>query len=295
MTFLHMRFPGGRTKAVTLSYDDGVSQDLRLAELTARRGMKCTFNVNSGLVASAPGGGKLTYEELRTGILAKGHEIAVHGEYHLAPGTSRTLVGLRDALNCRLQLEENLGEIIRGMAYPNSGITRFTGGSDYAAVRRYLQDIGIVYARSLGADNNRFALPEDWYCWIPTAHHDNPNVLAWAREFAELRVNDLYLDARWPRLFYLWGHSYEFDRNDNWAHIEALCDLLGGRNDVWYATNVEIYDYVTAFRALIFSADGTLCRNPTLLELFFETDRGVTRVRPGETVKINAECGMRNS
>ena len=286
MTFLHMRFPEGKTKAVTLSYDDGVRQDLRLAALTAERGIRCTFNINSALVAKTPGGGKLTYEELRAEILGKGHEVAIHGEYHLAPGTSRTLVGLRDALNCRLQLEENLGGIIRGMAYPNCGVTRFSGGSDYETVRRYLQDLGIVYARSLGGDNNRFSLPEDWYCWIPTAHHNNPNALDWAREFVSLRVNDLYPDARHPRLFYLWGHSYEFDNDDNWDRIEAFCDLFSGKDDVWCATNMEIYSYVTAFRMLVFSADGRVCHNPTLLDLFFETDGGVKRVRPGETLRI---------
>jgi peptidoglycan/xylan/chitin deacetylase (PgdA/CDA1 family) len=285
MTFLHMRFPEGKTKAVTLSYDDGVKQDLRLAELTARRGIKCTFNINSAMIEKNSGGGRLTYEELRTEILGRGHEVAVHGERHLAPGTSRTLVGLRDALHCREQLEANLGLIIRGMAYPNSGVTRFTGGSDYETVRQYLQDLGIVYARSLGGDNNRFALPEDWYCWIPTAHHNNPNALDWAREFAALRVNDRYLDDRHPRLFYLWGHSYEFDRDDNWDRVEALCDILVS-GDVWCATNMEVYDYVTAFRSLVFSADGSLCYNPTLLDLFFETDGGVACVRPGETRRI---------
>ena len=49
MTFLHMRFPEGKTKAVTLSYDDGVTQDKRLAELFRSHGLKCTFNLNAGL------------------------------------------------------------------------------------------------------------------------------------------------------------------------------------------------------------------------------------------------------
>lgn len=286
MAFLHMRFPEGKPKAVTLSYDDGVIQDLRLAELTARRGLKCTFNINSGFVEKEPGGGKLTYEQLRGEILSKGHEVAVHGEYHLAPGSSRTLVGLRDALECRIQLERNLGLIIRGMAYPNCGVTRFTGGSDYETVRRYLQDIGIVYARSAIGDNNRFMLPDDWYCWLPTAHHNNPDVTAWAEEFVGLKMEDLYSDSRYARLFYLWGHSYEFDNNGNWDHMEKLCDILSGKDDVWYATNIEIYDYVTAFRSLVFSADGTVCYNPTLFKLFFITEKRLYSVAPGETCRI---------
>lgn len=286
MQYLQMRFPGGKTRAVTFSYDDGVSQDLRLAALTEKHGIRCTFNINSAFVAQEPGGGKMTYAQIKEEILARGHEAAIHGEYHLAPGSFSTLTGLRDALNCRLQLEENLGLIIRGMAYPNSGITRFTGGSDYETVRRYLQDIGVIYARSLGGDNNRFLLPDDWYCWIPTAHHENPHVLDWAREFAQMRVNEGYIDNRFPRLFYLWGHSYEFDRNDNWDRMENICEILSGKDDIWYATNIEICEYTQAFRALIFSADGTKVCNPTAREVCFETEKGLRTVRPGETVSV---------
>ena len=257
MDYLHMRFPGGKPKAVTFSYDDGVRQDLRLAAQTAARGIKCTFNINSALVPETPGEGRITYAEIREGLLGKGHEAAIHGARHLAPGTERTLVGLRDALDCRLQLEARLGGIIRGMAYPNSGIKRFTGGSDYETVRRYLQDIGVVYARTLGGDNNRFELPDDWYRWTPTAHHNNPHTLDWAREFAAFNPNEVYLDSRFPRLFYLWGHSYEFDRDNNWDRLDALCEILGGRDDVWYATNIAIYDYVTAFRALVDDINAT--------------------------------------
>ncbi len=283
--YLQMRFPGGKPKAVTFSYDDGVAQDLRLAEIAEQYGIKCTFNINSALVSETPGGDKTTWEQLKE-LIVRGHEAAVHGEYHLAPGSFSALTGLRDALNCRLQMERRLDMIVRGMAYPNSGITRFTGGTDYETVRRYLRDIGIAYARSLAGDNNAFMLPEDWYRWIPTAHHNNPHALDWAREFAGLRVENAYVDNRYPRLFYLWGHSYEFDRDGNWDRIEQLCEILGGREDVWYATNIEICDYVHAYRSLVFSADGTRVYNPTVTELCFETERGLCTVRPGETVSV---------
>ena len=281
----HMRFPGGKTKAVTLSYDDGVRQDLRLAALASEYGFKCTFNIISARVGD---GGHVTYDELKGNILGAGHEVAVHGEYHLAPGTHRTLVGLRDALNCRLSLEQNLGVIIRGMAYPNSGVTRFTGGSDYETVKRYLTDLGIVYSRTLAGDNDRFLLPEDWHCWMPTAHHNNPHTLDWAKAFADTEVNGLYSDSRYPRLFYLWGHSYEFDGNDNWDRIEEFFRILGGKDDIWYATNIEIYDYVTAFRSLVFSADGTRVYNPTLIDLYYETEKKLYRIPSGQTTAIEA-------
>lgn len=49
MNNIYMRFPGGRAKALTLSYDDGVQQDHRLISILNRHGLKCTFNINSGL------------------------------------------------------------------------------------------------------------------------------------------------------------------------------------------------------------------------------------------------------
>lgn len=42
-----MRYPGGKAKAVTFSYDDGVIQDRRLAELFDKYGLKGTFNFNN--------------------------------------------------------------------------------------------------------------------------------------------------------------------------------------------------------------------------------------------------------
>ena len=48
MANLIMRFPGGKPKALTLSYDDGVEQDVKLIEIAEKYGIKGTFNINSG-------------------------------------------------------------------------------------------------------------------------------------------------------------------------------------------------------------------------------------------------------
>ena len=45
-------FPGGKSRAFTLSYDDGVVQDRRLAEIFRERGLKCTFNIGSACLAT---------------------------------------------------------------------------------------------------------------------------------------------------------------------------------------------------------------------------------------------------
>ena len=43
-----MRFPGGRVKTVTLSYDDNVEADVKLVQIMKKYGLKGTFNINSG-------------------------------------------------------------------------------------------------------------------------------------------------------------------------------------------------------------------------------------------------------
>ena len=41
----------GVNKAITFSFDDAVTQDIRLIELLNKYNLKCTFNVNSELLS----------------------------------------------------------------------------------------------------------------------------------------------------------------------------------------------------------------------------------------------------
>ena len=173
MKYRFLRFPEGKTKAVTFSYDDGVNQDLRLAEIFDSYGVKGTFNINSARIAETPGQWTLTAAQIQENLLDKGHEVAVHGEWHKAPGIVRTIEGIQDVLNCRLGLEKMFGRIIRGMAYPDSGIRVMKNQNSYEIIKNYLQDLDILYSRTLGQDNDQYQLPVDWYSWMPTAHHKN--------------------------------------------------------------------------------------------------------------------------
>ncbi|MBQ9784470.1 MAG: polysaccharide deacetylase family protein [Clostridia bacterium] len=284
MRYRFLRFPEGKIKAVTLSYDDGVRADLRLAELCDRYGVKCTFNVNSERMNSG-GADSLRAEEICEHILSKGHEVAVHGKRHMAPGVALPVQGIADVLECRKELEQAFGRIVRGMAYPDSGVTKLHNGNDYGAIRSYLQSLGIAYSRTLGSDNNSFMLPTDWYNWTPTIKHTNKNLAQWTDEFLAIHEGTVRWSGKYPRLFYIWGHSYEFDNDQNWDLIEGFLSKISGQADVWYATNIEIYEYVTAYNSLITSADGATVYNPTLKEIWFWAD-GLYSIKPGETLVV---------
>ena len=286
MRYCFLRFPGGKPKAFTMSYDDGVRQDIRLAEICNKYGVKCTFNINAGMIAQAPGHRRLCADEIREHLQGAGHEIAVHGFNHRAPGAQRPINAIQDLLNDRLALEAEFGGIIRGMAYPDSGITKIHTGTSYETIRQILKDLGIVYSRSLAGDNDRFLLPEDWYNLIPTAHHNNPQVLEFAEKFVAFDYEKLYSASRFPRLFYLWGHSYEFDNNDNWDRIETILQIISGKEDTWYPTNIQLRDYVQAYESLVYSAEGTVVYNPTLIEVWFDVDGKLYSVKSGQTLVI---------
>jgi len=278
-----MRFPGGKPKAFTMSYDDGCPEDIRFSETITKYGLKCTFNLNNDNFR------KFNYskEQIEDLFLSKGHEVALHGANHKANGNMSTVVGIRDVLENRLELEKKTGRIIRGMAFPDTGITRFANNTTYQEVKAYLTALGVVYARTLSGDNDRFLLPDDWHAWMPTAAHRNPKVMEYLDSFINLDLSTkVYHSTRGPRLFYLWGHSYEFERNNNWHLLTDICEKISGKDDIWYATNMEIYEYVNAYNSLVLSADETIIYNPTLLDVWFDIDGKLYRILSGETINI---------
>jgi len=283
MRSVFMRYPDGKAKAVTFSYDDGVPQDKRLAEIFTKYGMKGTFNFNCERMRAV----NFTKEEIQEIFLSKGHEIAVHGAIHRANGNLRPIEGIRDVLECRLELEEKCGRIIRGMAYPDTGITLMGSFTTYEEVKKYLTELDIAYARTLGGDNDSFMLPQDFHAWMPTAHHGNSKLMEYIEKFLKLDITPAaYHASRVSRLLYIWGHSYEFDRANNWERIEEICERLCDNDEIWYATNMEICEYVNAYKSLIYSADGHRVYNPTLFEIWIDIDSKLYSVKSGETLII---------
>ena len=275
------RFPGFKRKALTLSYDDGVQQDIRLIEIMRKHGIKGTFNINTGLFAPEgtvyPQGQihrRMTKKEAYDLYLSNGMEVAVHAYYHPCLEVLTPQEVTEEVLNDRIDIEKTTGRITRGMAYPY--------GSTNQKVVDCLKACGILYARTVHSTNN-FQIAEDWLRLPATCHHNNPNLMQLAQQFVS------YVVKNEPGIFYLWGHSYEFEINNNWHVIEEFCEFMGNREEIWYATNIEIFEYLEAYKQLKTSADGNLLYNPTNVELFFEIGGQNYKIAPGETLNIKYE------
>lgn len=261
MSKTYMRFPDFKNKAVTLSYDDGVRQDKRLIQIMKKHGLKGTFNINAGLFSEKKDYesiGRMTKEEAVEIYGQADIEVAVHGYKHYSLGNIDEGLATNEVLTDRKELETLFGKVIKGMAYAN--------GSYSDNVVEILRKCGISYSRTV-IETESFNVPQDWLRLPTTCHHNNPRLMELAEKFVT-PSGKTYFWANEPRLFYLWGHSYEFDDLNNWEVIEDFAEFMGNRQDVWYATNGEIYEYVQACERLQFNAEGTLVYNPSVIDVY---------------------------
>lgn len=222
-------YQDNKMKALTFSYDDGVGQDERLVKIFNKYNLKCTFNLNSGIQTGANGFVKNDISIHRMNIdkskeVYKGHEIAVHTltHPHLENQDEETIYN--EIMQDKLNLERIYERKIRGMAYPY--------GTYNETVIQVAKKCGIAYARTV-MDASDFDIQENLMELKSTCHHNNKNLMRLAKEFVELKPDK-------PQVFYVWGHSYEFDVDNNWKVIEEFCEYISGREDIFYGTNEEV-------------------------------------------------------
>lgn len=227
----------GKKKALTFSYDDGVTQDIRLIELLNRYGLKATFNINSDLLGKSgslpgPGGVVVSHNKVKASdvkYIYEGHEVAVHTLTH--PNLTQIPDDrevIRQVEQDRVQLSELCGYNVIGMAYPCGGIN-----NDDRTAALIRNETGVKYARALES-NGRFYPQHNLYRYRSTTYHLAKD------EMFRLAHHFLAADPSYPMIFTIWGHSYEFDFENTWDWFEEFCQLVSGRDDVFYGTNKEI-------------------------------------------------------
>lgn len=266
--YFDIAFPNGTHKAVTFSYDDGQYFDRQLVELFNKYNMKATFHLNAGMIGTGNEVDEFVkWEEVES--LYKGHEVACHGYTH--PFTSQIT---KDQMVLqyweeRKKLESAVKYPVRGMSYPYGDVTQQF--IDIATA------LGIEYSRTV-EDTGYFNLPSDYMRWNPTCHHNKA-----------LSYVDEFLKPTWKKrlqLFYIWGHSFEFHRENTWGMMEELLSKLSDKEDVWYATNIEIKEYLDAARNLSVTADGTIVYNKSAITVTLDVNDKMIEIPAGATIEI---------
>ncbi|WP_252231909.1 polysaccharide deacetylase family protein [Clostridium sp. ZBS15] len=268
MSRVYECFPGGKYKAVTLSYDDGKIMDRRLISICNSTGLKGTFHLNSEYFDCKEGHcyPYISASEVKT--LYKGHEVAGHTCTHPTMNRISSALSVQEVLQDRVNLERLVKVPVKGFSYPN--------GVFNDNIKIILKACDISYARITG-NSEEFSLPEDFLEWKPTCHH-NHKLLELTEKFLK-QENDQRL-----MLLYVWGHSYEFERDNNWGLIEKFAETVVGHDSIWYATNKEIYDYMQCISCMQYFADGKGVYNPSYNSVWLSIDKDIYEIKGGETV-----------
>ena len=234
----------GKKKAVTFSFDDGVTQDIRLVEILNKYGLKGTFNLNSAKLGLPGDSWKVDGREIPRSMvnasavkeLYEGHEVAVHTLTHpnLTGEEEETII--YQVEEDRKQLSRLVGYEVTGMAYPCGGVN-----NDDRVAAILQKNTGVEYARTINS-NGVFKPPENPYRWHPTVYaREGDKTFEFAEKF-------LVLETDTPQIFYVWGHAHEFDILDDmsWERVEKLCKMLSGKRDIFYATNKQALQWLQA-------------------------------------------------
>ena len=266
-------YPGGKPKAFSITYDDGVLQDVRFVQLLNRYGLKGTFNLNSQLMSEEF---EWTHEK---GIVIKrlspekavqlyaGHEVASHSLTHPYMHDMDESGIMYQLGKDRENLERLFRREIRGFAVPFS---YYSG-----LIASCAQKCGFEYSRC-SDESYSYTPPADYYHWCAGAYHMNPR---W-REFA----NGFFTTDTELALCQIVGHSYDLDTEDMWEEMENLLKRVSEDKNIMSLTNIELVHYLKDIRSVDISTD--IISNHTETDLWFETDRGTVCVKSGGKLKL---------
>ena len=225
-----------KNKAVTFSFDDGITQDVRAIEILDKYGLKATFNLNSSLLglkgSIARNGKNISYDKIspqRVREVYKNHEVAVHTLTHpnLTEQSEATVIWQVE--EDRKALERLTGKAVVGMAYPCGGVNNDDRVADIIRA-----NTGVKYARTIASTHN-FDLQENLLRFNPTVYYIEDCLFDIAEKFLAIKVDK-------PQLLYVWGHTYEMDAGlISWEKFEEFCAFISQREDIFYGTNSEIF------------------------------------------------------
>ncbi|MBR2466377.1 MAG: polysaccharide deacetylase family protein [Clostridia bacterium] len=295
-------FPGWVRKSISFTIDDGnLEMDKKFIDIVKPYGIKGTFNISNFYFDKlSPAGYRAFYE---------GYEIANHCKYHPYVFDDGVEYVIKDEPRPEHAESENT-------VYASAGVEGLfekeyvRGWRNITDVKNYIrftrectasikevfgaQKIGFVwpFGRQNSAelfellkkepfygirqggeteDKTNFAIPADRYTWSFNAIHSS--LLSVAEKFKN------YPDDGALKTFIFGAHSIDFENAEKWCDLEKFARDFGNRPEkYWYATNVEIFDYEDAVKALTVTDEKI--ENPTDIAVYVTVDGEKTVIPP---------------
>ena len=215
---------------VAQCWDDGVINDIKIADLFRKYGAKATFNLNPALHHAneryssgwkykdyAPG--KLAWNEITS--VYEGFDVASHTMCHCSAGVVDDKVFAADAITAKNILEDLFQKECTGFAWPCGKYNEKTADM--------LLEAGFTYGRTCEYTDrvSGFAHPMILHS---SCHFMSPDF--W-NIFEKAKTTD--------GIFYFWGHSYEMmDVPELWAEFESKLQRLACDSEVEWISTTEL-------------------------------------------------------
>jgi peptidoglycan/xylan/chitin deacetylase (PgdA/CDA1 family) len=280
-TPIEMLFPEGKSKALILSYDDGRTEDRQLVKMMNKYGLIGTFHLNSNKLGTD---GYLSKAEIKS--LFAGHEVSVHSANHPNLTALSKIDVIYEVVEDRKELERLMDYPVRGMAYPFGNNNEF--------VVDVVEGLGIEYARTV-EDSYGFNIPENFLKWHPTIHQfakayfeqDKPENDK--RELAIFyKVINNFIGSKELAILDVWGHSWEMSNiQSKWDETETFFKLVANNPNIHYSSQIDIVDYIHAFRSLKFSVEKNIVTNKSALTIHFRKGAVSYAISPGKTMILS--------
>lgn len=215
-------------KSVTFSFDDGVKQDAPFVELLNKYGLKCTFNLNTGLANEKcrwvyKGVDVIHMNKADMLDLYKGHEVAVHTLTHPFLEKLDEERIYNEIYGDKCNLEDWYGEEVVGMAYPY--------GTYDERVLEIVKRCGIKYARTTKV-TPEFTPQEDLLQLKSSCCFTSPELPAIIDRFLESESDQ-------KQVLYIWGHTYQLGVDMSWEAFEEICKKLSSVKGLLFETNKD--------------------------------------------------------
>jgi peptidoglycan/xylan/chitin deacetylase (PgdA/CDA1 family) len=280
---IEMLFPEGKTKALLVSYDDGTIHDRKLVKLMNKYHLIGTFHLNSNKLGTDIYFDYLNKAEIKQ--LYEGHEVSVHSANHPNLTDISKIDVFYEIAEDRKELERLVGYPVRGMAYPFGNTN-----DDVVAI---IDDLGIEYARTVG-DTYNFEIPKDFLRWYPTIHqfakaYWEPNQPEKDKKELEAfyKVIADFLATKQLAVLDIWGHSWEMGLDQNkWDETDKFFTLLANNPTIHYTKQIDLVDYINAFRNLKFSVDKSSVTNTSSLNICIKINDTIYTVQAGSSMKL---------
>ena len=267
-------YPGGKTKAFNITYDDGILQDVRFVELLNKYGLKGTFNLNSQLMEQEfewlhPNGmtvKRLSKDAVR--YLYDGHEIAAHTLTHPFLNDKTEAELLWEIGEDKRRLEDLFGKEVAGFGVPFHFYDE--------KIARCVKECGFEYGRNSELTHN-YSPWQDPYFWSCGVFHLEPEL----DEF----VDGFFQSEEEMALCQIVGHSYDLDADNLWEKMECILARMAGDDTVCSMTHLELVRYLGAMEQAVIGED--YIENHSDVTLWFCVDGQILELTPGQRWERN--------